>query len=188
MAITTLLKICSKCQQAKPATPDYFYRAKKDKSGLQSYCKSCMSGYFKKYYQDNLERFKYDSSYYLENRERHRVKCRKWELANKEVASNYTRQRRARKREAQGNHTTEDVQRQYEAQKGKCHYCKVDVGDAYHVDHVIPLSRGGSNGPENIVIACPFCNCSKGNKMPHEWVRGGRWRRKAKVKQGELGL
>ena len=43
------------------------------------------------------------------------------------------------------------------------------VGGDYHVDHVIPLILGGSNGPENLVIACPRCNLSKGAKMPHEF-------------------
>jgi 5-methylcytosine-specific restriction endonuclease McrA len=38
---------------------------------------------------------------------------------------------------------------------------------------VIPLDRGGSNGPENIVIACPECNHSKHNKLPHEWNGSG---------------
>ena len=36
----------------------------------------------------------------------------------------------------------------------------------YHVDHVIPLSKGGSDGRENIVISCPSCNMSKKDKMP----------------------
>jgi 5-methylcytosine-specific restriction endonuclease McrA len=46
-----------------------------------------------------------------------------------------------------------------------------EVGDKYHVDHVVPLSRGGSDGPENIVISCPRCNCSKSSKLPEEWNR-----------------
>jgi 5-methylcytosine-specific restriction endonuclease McrA len=58
---------------------------------------------------------------------------------------------------------------QYKAQRAKCYWCGINVGNVYHVDHVIPLSRGGSNGPENIVIACPHCNLSKSNRLPHEW-------------------
>lgn len=52
-----------------------------------------------------------------------------------------------------------------------CQYC-----GAYAVnlqcDHVIPISRGGSNDPENLVTACQRCNQSKHNKTPDEW-RGG---------------
>ena len=34
---------------------------------------------------------------------------------------------------------------------------------------VIPLAKGGSNGPENIVIACAPCNLKKNAKLPHEF-------------------
>jgi 5-methylcytosine-specific restriction endonuclease McrA len=35
-------------------------------------------------------------------------------------------------------------------------------------DHVLPLSRGGTNTWENCVTACNSCNLRKGNKTPHE--------------------
>ena len=34
--------------------------------------------------------------------------------------------------------------------------------EAYHVDHVVPLMRGGSNDPDNICLACKPCNLAKG--------------------------
>lgn len=37
------------------------------------------------------------------------------------------------------------------------------------VDHVVPLIKGGGNGPENIVVACATCNLKKGAKLPHEF-------------------
>lgn len=82
--------------------------------------------------------------------------------------------RRARERAADGCFTTQDILTQYKHQRGKCYYCGKKVGKVYHVDHVVPLSRGGSNGPENIVIACPTCNMRKASKLPHEWGEGGR--------------
>jgi 5-methylcytosine-specific restriction endonuclease McrA len=66
------------------------------------------------------------------------------------------------------------VQEQYKNQCGKCYYCHIKVGQTYHVDHIIPLSKGGSNGPENLVISCPRCNHRKQDKLPHEWPEGGR--------------
>src|SRR5690606_25683133 len=35
-------------------------------------------------------------------------------------------------------------------------------------DHVIPLSRGGTNTWENVVTACSPCNNRKGNHLPEE--------------------
>src|SRR3546814_17562676 len=66
-----------------------------------------------------------------------------------------------------GEFTAEDIDAMLAAQKKKCWYCGTKL-TAYHVDHRIPLARGGSNGPENLVIACPACNLSKGAKMPWE--------------------
>lgn len=66
-----------------------------------------------------------------------------------------------------------DIRKQLRNQKGKCYYCGCKL-DKYHVDHVIPLSRGGSDLPENKVLACPSCNIRKKDKYPHEWAEGGR--------------
>jgi len=81
-----------------------------------------------------------------------------------------SRKRRALKAQATGSFSENDVRRQYESQNGKCWWCGKLVGDTYHVDHRVPLSRGGSDDATNIVIACPHCNMSKGAKMPHEWI------------------
>src|SRR5712672_2699521 len=36
-------------------------------------------------------------------------------------------------------------------------------------DHVVPLSRGGSNALVNIATPCRPCNLSKGSKTAEEW-------------------
>lgn len=49
-----------------------------------------------------------------------------------------------------------------------CIYCYAeDV--PLELDHVLPLSRGGSNHPLNLLPACKPCNCSKGSKTWSEW-------------------
>jgi len=94
---------------------------------------------------------------------------RKYKETHRESLRANEARRNARKRQANGNHTAADIKRQYDLQKGKCYWCEISVGDVYEVDHIIPLSRGGSNGPENIAIACPSCNVRKSNKLPTEW-------------------
>lgn len=116
--------------------------------------------------------------YYESNKDRLREKYRQYRQANKDRVRQWARagfhRRRARILAAEGTHTAVDIQRQYEAQKGRCYYCHKKLGKTYHVDHVVPLSRGGTNGPENLVIACPKCNVSKNDRLPHEWPEGGR--------------
>jgi 5-methylcytosine-specific restriction endonuclease McrA len=52
---------------------------------------------------------------------------------------------------------------------GICSYC---LGPANTVDHVFPLSRGGSNDPTNLVLACGLCNSKKRARTPLEFVFG----------------
>ena len=35
-------------------------------------------------------------------------------------------------------------------------------------DHLVPLSRGGTNAWSNVVTACSTCNARKGNRLPEE--------------------
>lgn len=50
----------------------------------------------------------------------------------------------------------------------RCRYCGSTEGP-FHVDHVVPFSKGGSDEPGNLVIACMACNLSKGAKTLEEW-------------------
>jgi 5-methylcytosine-specific restriction endonuclease McrA len=48
-----------------------------------------------------------------------------------------------------------------------CCYCG---SLATHLDHVVPLSKGGADAEHNIVPACAHCNLSKGAKTLAEWA------------------
>ena len=54
-----------------------------------------------------------------------------------------------------------------ERQHWLCVYCKSDVSQKYHVDHIIPLAKGGIHAPENIQILCPSCNVKKSSKLDY---------------------
>jgi 5-methylcytosine-specific restriction endonuclease McrA len=49
----------------------------------------------------------------------------------------------------------------------ECYWCGMD---ATTVDHIIPVAKGGSDDPENLVAACRRCNFSKQDKMPDEFM------------------
>ena len=48
-----------------------------------------------------------------------------------------------------------------------CYWCKRKLDSASAtLDHMIPLSKGGTNGADNFVLACEDCNKGRQNDMP----------------------
>lgn len=180
-------KTCPKCKIELPANPAWFRLDDRRPAGLYSWCRCCEA----RHYDDNrakriagqrkyLERRKKEApeeirqarlAWQRANRERKRSNERRWREQNLDkaraqgVAS--SGKRRAAQVEANGSFTPSDIDTMRQGQKGRCWYCS-KVLKKFHVDHRIPLSRGGSNSPDNLVLACPPCNWSKGAKMPWE--------------------
>lgn len=51
----------------------------------------------------------------------------------------------------------------------KCHYCgSTPISSILHVDHILAVSRGGTNEPDNLITACSTCNSGKGNRKLSE--------------------
>lgn len=55
---------------------------------------------------------------------------------------------------------------------GRCVYCADNLGDRVEWDHVVPISRGGSEGIGNLVPSCRDCNRSKAHRFVSEWRMG----------------
>lgn len=119
--------------------------------------------------------------YYLKNREKRsayerarrksvgdmlREKNRNWKRNNRDKANALERNREARKRKSGGAHTADDIRSILNAQFGKCAYCRTKFGKKYHVDHIIAVSRGGTNNRRNLQILCVPCNLAKGARDP----------------------
>src|SRR3546814_6131036 len=51
--------------------------------------------------------------------------------------------------------------------KGACAYCGSASGP-FHIDHVKPFSRGGSNHRSNLKLACRDCNLSRSEEHTSE--------------------
>ena len=50
-----------------------------------------------------------------------------------------------------------------------CAYCNADFWD--HMDHIVPLAKGGRHSIENVAPSCAKCNYAKGTKvrLPERW-------------------
>jgi hypothetical protein len=113
------------------------------------------------------------------NPERVRAWNRQWYAENPEQKRAYDQNYRAAKAAAPGRYTRDDVRRLYQAQRGKCAACSVEITTSgknrYHVDHITPLKPrkgevAGTNDPANLQLLCPFCNLSKNNLSPKAWA------------------
>lgn len=51
-------------------------------------------------------------------------------------------------------------------QRGKCAACGVLLGEGFHLDHIVPLARGGGGERGNLQLLCARCNLQKGAKDP----------------------
>jgi 5-methylcytosine-specific restriction endonuclease McrA len=47
----------------------------------------------------------------------------------------------------------------------QCFWCGEEANTC---DHVIPVARGGSDDPDNLVAACKRCNFSRQDRLPEE--------------------
>ena len=185
------MKVCTTCRGEFPL--DNFNKDKQKKDGLNPRCKTCsrawhhanksrVSEYQKNYYQENLEYHRCKAAKYRdENRSKLIGKSREWYEKNQDKAKRYRQSRskdyatHARNRRARillngGEHTQGDIDKIYDLQSGRCALCKSALS-SYHVDHVYPLAKGGSNGPENLQILCPSCNMKKNDSDPIEYAQ-----------------
>jgi 5-methylcytosine-specific restriction endonuclease McrA len=100
------------------------------------------------------------------HREEDRARSRAYRQAHPDKEYTRSHRRRARKRNAEGSFTSADIMHFYNEQGGCCRWCSKPLNDKYHIDHIIPLSRWGTNWPANLVLACARCNLSKKDKLP----------------------
>jgi len=126
------------------------------------------------------ENYKENREYYLkkakkwreENPERKKEYAEGWEKKNKHKRKMYKQNRRAAEAKAEGDFKSEDILRIFDMQRGRCGICskKKDLPDM-HVDHIEPISKGGSNWPRNLQLLCKKCNLSKSAKDQMDFMR-----------------
>ena len=208
-------KRCSVCNRNLPETSEYFYKQKHGKNGLRAACINCImtstSAYHRrrpeihrravnKWQDNNREKVReqskqwrkahpdYAAAHREQNPNIYRKAAKKWRERNPDKVAAYNRRRRARECRAVGAHTASDIARLYERQKGLCAYCDCSLNNRFHVDHIHPLSLGGSDDVRNLALACQSCNLKKGDKVLSEWLRLSHFERPIFNDNGARGI
>lgn len=115
-----------------------------------------------------IEKRIYNHQYGLDHAEEKAIHDKLYHQENPEIWPASHERRRARILGVGGTFTAKEFRALMEAHEFTCVYC----GELKTLgpDHVLPISRGGSNNIENILPACKSCNCSKGTKTLDEYL------------------
>lgn len=103
------------------------------------------------------------SRYYERNRELEVGRARTYRDCNREKVRIWNGVRHRRVRAAAGGCTKQQWLWRVEFHGWRCLYCAAPlISTTLTMDHRIPIARGGSNWPANLVPACRSCNSRKG--------------------------
>jgi 5-methylcytosine-specific restriction endonuclease McrA len=108
---------------------------------------------------------------YLRHRDKRKAKVKEWAANNPAKVQANRARHQALLVNAPGHFTPADLKEQHRKQAGLCFYCHAELHKLGSVDHVIPLSKRGTNLPENIDLACWPCNNRKGDMMPDQFLK-----------------
>lgn len=189
-------KKCTKCGEIKPLSE--FHKRKASKDGLRYACKPCTianttgykkanrdrvnesrrdwhsrnkdvaNGYCKNYYSKNRDsRLEYSRDYRSKNKEKVYESNKRYLRDNPEFSRVAASRRRSLLAGANGSFSVDQWTSRLEYYESKCMYC--GSSESIEIEHRIPLSRGGTNLPANLVPACKSCNCKKGTKTETEY-------------------
>ena len=140
-------KVCTKCKTFK-ALNDYSTN-KKSRDGKHSWCRPCVAEGVRISIRKNPEKRTGNS----------------WAKKNREMNAAKSRRRRTKLRGAKTYLILpKEIKRLYNS------VC-VGCGSAENIamDHIIPVSRGGTHSIGNIQPLCKTCNSSKNSKLGIEW-------------------
>lgn len=185
-------KVCSRCKSFKLYL--HFSKDRSKRNGYSSLCKECRGLYNRKYWHDTIERrHEYRKEYVKTNRdvlnqkkkeyysknseriktqvqsyrdahgEEHRRRSREWSKRNPERTMVIRQRRRTLERNSDGSFTTQQWQALCVWFDNTCLKCRETT--KLTPDHVIPLSRGGSNDISNIQPLCFLCNTRKHTRI-----------------------
>jgi 5-methylcytosine-specific restriction endonuclease McrA len=126
----------------------------------------------KRWRQENAEANReYWRRYRAANHEAIREYNEKWKTAHPETYRGVVAHSNNVRREAiKSGMTSRELRDWLSYQLMSCAYCHVDCALDFHIDHFVPIARGGTHEHENLRIACPTCNLRKNSRDPYEFM------------------
>ena len=190
------MKTCSKCKIIKDEND--FNKNKSKLDGRSTECKLCVKEYNKKYREGHKDTSKiylakynqlnkqqlYEQkkeyiannkaahlhrqhNWYIKNIDEIKTRVSKYKKDHPEQYQMYSNRRSASKKtNIVEKFSNRDIINIY---NDHCFYCQ--RGKFEHIDHYIPLSKGGTHTLDNVRPSCERCNLTKSNKLPDEFLK-----------------
>ena len=170
------LRACGYCGETRPL--NLFVVSK----GFYTYkCKDCRNTQERQRYADNpwvqdyYQAYSRDWNAYPDNRERANAYKRQRFAENPELREQQNARSRHRdhvRRSGQkgGSFPPSWKETKRFKQANLCGICQTALDGEEHEHHVIPLSKGGKDEPDNIVLTHAKCNISIGNRLPVKYI------------------
>lgn len=179
------MKTCYKCNQIKSLS-DFYYR--KDTGSHRNECKECTKAAKavresvdgikeiralkeKQRRIDKKEQIKAvrdkryaDPNQRLIIKENGKRSYEKLKISKPEIlkaANSYQRAKRKIEINKETSSTTSEIRTWIKEAVKICSYCNNYCLTNYQIDHIYPISKGGTHTIDNFTIACPSCNASK---------------------------
>jgi 5-methylcytosine-specific restriction endonuclease McrA len=171
---------------------DSFHKKASSASGYSSQCKACVNSRLKSKYWDDPERYRSianksanknkdsvkarQKQYRDSHSETIYIRIKEWRKSNKPARNAEARRRRAL---IKGNGVSPYTEKQVlETYGSVCHICSeaIDLSApracgkqgwelGLHIDHVVPIAKGGEDALHNVKPAHGKCNLSKGSRL-----------------------
>lgn len=180
------LRICKVCEEPKPESE--YHKDKGGSNGLRAQCKDCRCKYMQGYYEGNSDtRREYIRSRLRNNKEHVRALDKERYVRDRdkriELATRHAHLRRARLRSTVSDSgiSVLALRRRF---GDNCQYCTIPLDfkaakrgmiapARASIEHVLPLSKGGTHTWDNVTLICHRCNTSKNCKTLDEWTPSG---------------